>query len=98
MTEQKHDDACGASRSDAVLGATHEARLLKFMQERRAGLPAVHGELGVWKAAWYSAIDEVIAEWEKPWAQAEGKPFIDRLRAMKAPNVKTQGQADGEAG
>lgn len=33
--------------------------------------------------AWYAAIDAVIAEWEKPWREADGKTFIERLRAMR---------------
>lgn len=38
-----------------------------------------------WSASqgWSAAIDAVIAEWEKPWGKADGKPFIERLRAMQ---------------
>lgn len=40
----------------------------------------------VWSASqgWAAAIDAVIAEWEKPWGQTDGKPLIERLRAMQA--------------
>lgn len=41
-------------------------------------------DLDIWSASegWYSAIDEVIKEWEKPYGLTDGRKFIDRLRDM----------------
>ena len=34
------------------------------------------------KAAWFSAMREAVAEWEKPHGLTDGRRFIDRLRGM----------------
>jgi hypothetical protein len=82
MTDAKNEAAGGASLSDAVLAMTHEERLKAYMLEWCGGMPSVHGELGVWKAAWDAAIAAAIAEWEKPYGLTDGRRFIDRLRDM----------------